>query len=152
MNAGLNVGWIFPFIVVGGMLQAVGAPMNGQLYASLQNKWLATAVSFVVVTFFFIVMFVIQPRPLPTVQDLARMPWWAPLGGLVGAVQVYAGLTLVNRVGAGPFMGITVTSALIASLLIDHFGLFHMTVHPVNLLRVGGAVLMIAGIALIARY
>ena len=148
----MNLGWIFPFIVVGGILQAVGAPMNGQLYASLQNKWLATAVSFVVVTFFFIVMFLIQPKPLPTVQDLARMPWWAPIGGLVGAVQVYAGLTLVNRVGAGPFIGITVTSALVASLAIDHFGLFHMTVHPINVLRIGGAVLMIAGIALIARY
>lgn len=37
------------------------------------------------------------------------MPWWAPLGGLVGAVQVYAGLTLVNKVGAGPFVGLTVS-------------------------------------------
>jgi hypothetical protein len=27
------------------MLQAVGAPMNGQLFAFLQNKWLASAVT-----------------------------------------------------------------------------------------------------------
>lgn len=54
------------------------------------------------------------------------------IGGLVGAVQVYAGLTLVNRVGAGPFVGFTVTAALIASLVIDHFGWFRMDVHPLN--------------------
>ena len=61
------------------------------------------------------------------------MPWWAPLGGLVGAVQVYAGLTLVHKVGAGPFVGFTVTSALIASLFVDHFGLFHMPIHALSI-------------------
>jgi bacterial/archaeal transporter family-2 protein len=48
----MKTAWIYPFIILGGMLQAVGAPMNGQLFGSLQNKWLASAVSFVVVTFF----------------------------------------------------------------------------------------------------
>lgn len=148
----MKSGWIFGFIIVGGMLQAAGAPMNGQLLASLQNKWLATAVSFVVVTFFFIIMFLVQPRPLPTTQGILNMPWWAPIGGLVGAVQVYAGLTLVRQVGAGLFIGLTVTAALIASLLIDQFGLFRMEVHPLNIGRIAGALLMIGGITLIARF
>ena len=80
------------------------------------------------------------------------MPWWAPLGGLVGAVQVYAGLTLVNKVGAGPFVGINVTAALITSLVVDHFGFFHMEVHAMNIWRVLGALLMAGGIGLIARF
>ncbi|HEY1685686.1 MAG TPA: hypothetical protein VGG19_13040 [Tepidisphaeraceae bacterium] len=33
--------WIYIFIIVGGVLQACGAPMNGQLYKSLTNPWLA---------------------------------------------------------------------------------------------------------------
>jgi bacterial/archaeal transporter family-2 protein len=74
----------------------------------------------------------------------------APLGGLVGAVQVYAGLILVNRVGAGPFMGFTVTAALVTSLVIDHCGWFHMPVHPANTWRIVGGLLMTAGIVLIA--
>lgn len=148
----MKTAWIYPFIIVGGMLQAFGAPMNGALFASLENKWLATAVSFIVVTFFFVTMFLIQPTPLPTSRALAAMPWWAPIGGLVGAVQVYAGLTLVRRVGAGPFMGLTVTAALVASLAIDQLGWFHMPVHPLNLWRILGAVLMIGGISLIASF
>ena len=40
----------------------------------------------------------LHPHPLPTQKDRAEMPWWAVVGGLVGAVQVYAGLTLVNKV------------------------------------------------------
>ncbi len=79
------------------------------------------------------------------------MPWWAPLGGLVGAVQVYAGITLVNKVGAGPFVGLTVTTALIMSLVLDHYGWFHMPVHAVNRERLLGAALMIGGMFLIAK-
>ncbi|MGA2645901.1 MAG: DMT family transporter [Candidatus Sulfotelmatobacter sp.] len=63
-----------------------------------------------------------MPHPLPTTSEPTSMPWWAVIGGLVGAMQVYAGLTLVTRVGAGPFAGLTVTAALSMSFRIDHFG------------------------------
>lgn len=148
----MNLGWIFPFIILGGILQTCGAAMNAQLNASLANRWLASTVSFSLITAFFICVFAMFPSPLPSAAGLAKMPWWAPLGGLVGAVQVYAGLTLVNKVGAGPFVGLTVTAALITSLAVDHFGLFYMPVHAVNLWRIVGALLMIAGVSLIARF
>ena len=47
-----------------------------------------------------IVVAAIFPRPLPTAQGIAGMPWWAPLGGLIGAVAVVTGLLFVDRVGA----------------------------------------------------
>jgi transporter family-2 protein len=144
--------WMYLLIVLGGVLQAFGAPMNGQLYASLGNRWLASAVSFALVFVCFACLFAVLPRPLPTSAGIEAMPWWAPVGGVVGAVQVYAGLTLVTKVGAGPFMGLTVTAALIASIVIDHFGLLRMPVHPMNALRLIGALLLVAGIALVARY
>jgi hypothetical protein len=81
----------------------------------------------------------------------ASMPWWAVIGGLVGAVQAYAGLTLVNKIGAGTFVGLTVTSALIMSLVIDHFGWLGVDPHPINVWKALGGVLLICGIALIAR-
>ena len=148
----MKAGWIIPFIIVGGALQTCGAAMNGQLHKSLLNPWLASAVSFSLITFFFIAVFLILPHPLPTTKDLAAMPWWAVIGGLVGAVQVYAGLTLVNKVGAGLFMGVTVTAALLASLLIDNFGWFRLETHPLNLWRGLGAVLLVAGVSLIAKF
>jgi bacterial/archaeal transporter family-2 protein len=148
----MNAGWVYPFIILGGILQTFGAAMNAQLNASLENRWLASAVSFGLILAFFICVFAVFPSPLPSAEKLAAMPWWAPLGGLVGAVQVYAGLTLVNKVGAGPFVGITVTAALIASLAVDHLGLFHMPVHAINVWRVLGAALMVGGISLIAKF
>ena len=70
----------------------------------------------------------------------------------MGAVQVYAGLALVTKVGAGPFVGLTVTAALIMSLMVDHFGWFRMEYHPLNLWRVLGGLLLVAGVTLIAKF
>ena len=148
----MNAGWIIPFIIVGGALQTCGAAMNGQLGKSLVNPWLASAVSFALITFFFVGAFLIMPHPLPTVKDIAGLPWWAVIGGLVGAVQVYAGLKFVNKVGAGPFMGFTVTAALVTSLVIDHYGWFRMDHHPINVWRALGGVLLVSGVTLIAKF
>lgn len=147
----MNAAWIFPFILLGGALQTCGAAMNGQLNKSLVNPYLASAVSFLVITFFFVAMFFAVPHPLPTAQSLKTMPWWAVFGGLVGAVQVFAGLTLVNRVGTGTFVALTVSAALIASVVIDHFGWFRMEVHPVTAGKLLGLLLLVGGVFLITK-
>lgn len=143
---------LYPFILVAGALQALGAAMNGQLNKSLVNPWLAGVVSFALVVAVLIVALAIVPRPLPSGADLAAMPWWAPLGGIVGAVAVFAGLLFVQKIGAAPVNGLTIAANLVASLAIDQFGIANVPQHPLNLLRVAGAVLMIAGVTLIARF
>src|SRR5258708_29934170 len=125
----MNAGWVIQFIILGGALQSCGAAMNGQLKTSLVNPWLASAVSFALITLFFTSAFLIMPHPLPTTKDLASRPWWAVLGGMVGAVQVYAVLTLVKKVLAAPFVGVTLTTGLILSLGTRHFGWIRMVQH-----------------------
>ncbi|WP_242095398.1 MULTISPECIES: DMT family transporter [unclassified Sphingomonas] len=148
----MNAAWAYPFIFAAGMLQAVGAAMGGELNKSLQNPWLATSVSFMLVLFATVALFACMPRPLPTVGDFASMPWWAPLGGIVGAVAVFAGFLLIQKLGAGPVNGITITANILASLAIDHFGLLRMEQHAMNPWRALGAVLMVAGVTLIAKF
>jgi len=143
---------IYLFIIVGGLLQACGSAMNAQLYRSLKNPWLASLVSFGLITAFFICAVAVIPKPLPSSQDIQQMPWWAPLAGLVGAVAVYAGLKLVGQVGAGTYTALNVTAALIMSLAIDHFGLLRVEVHQFNLWRGLGALLLLGGVTLIAKF
>jgi bacterial/archaeal transporter family-2 protein len=144
--------WIYPFIIIGGILQAAGAPINGELKAALVNPWLASAISFLLVTFLAVALLCIQPTPLPTLDDLSRMKWWAPLGGIVGAVAVFAGLTLVQKVGVGTLNGLTICANLVASVAIDHFGLIGVPEHPLSWLRFIGTILMVAGVALVMRF
>jgi transporter family-2 protein len=152
MNSAISAIWLYPIILVAGLLQALGPPMNGQLRQSLVNPWLATLVSFGLIVAFFIVVAAIFPRPLPTAQGIADMPWWAPLGGLIGAVAVVTGLLFVDRVGAGPFAAITVSANLIMSVVIDQLGLVNMPVHTVSPLRALGVALLVGGVVLITRF
>jgi len=144
--------WLYPIIIVAGALQAWGPPMNGALRNSLTNPWLASVVSFLPVVAFLSCVFLCAPRPLPTVEGLNAMPWWAPLAGLIGAFAVIAGLLFVGRVGAGALAGLTITANILMSLVIDKYGWFGMEVHPLSGGRIAGAGLMVAGIALISKF
>ncbi len=149
---GMSAAWLYPFIIIAGALQAWGPPMNGALRTALTNPWLASLVSFLPIVCFLLCMLFCLPRPLPTLEGISTMPWWAPLGGLVGAFAVVAGLLFVNEVGAGTFAGLTITANILMSLVIDKFGLFGMDVHPLSGGRLAGAVLMVTGIALISKF
>jgi transporter family-2 protein len=111
-----------------------------------------TVVSFLPVVAFLSCVCLCVPRPLPTAEGLDAMPWWAPLGGLVGAFAVIAGLLFVGRVGAGVLAGLTITANILMSLAIDKYGWFGMGIHPLSGGRIAGAGLMVAGIALISKF
>ena len=149
-----NIGaiWLYPIILIAGALQAWGPPMNGALRKALTNPWLASTVSFLPIVAFLTVLFLCVPKPLPTTDGLTGMPWWAPLGGLVGSFAVITGLLFVDKIGAGPFAGLTITANILMSLLVDQFGLFGIQQHGLNLGRIVGGVLMVGGIALIAAF
>jgi bacterial/archaeal transporter family-2 protein len=149
---GINASWLYPFILVAGALQAWGPPMNGVLRNSLTNPWLASLVSFLPVIALLGVLCFCVPRPLPTAEGISAMPWWAPLGGVIGAFAVIAGLLFVDTVGAGAFAGLTITANILMSLVIDHFRLFGVQLHSIGPGRAIGAVLMVAGIFAISKF
>jgi transporter family-2 protein len=63
MNTGIHL-----FILIGGVLQAMGSAMNAQLYKSLLNPWLASLVSFSLIVCVFICAFALVHKPLPSVE------------------------------------------------------------------------------------
>jgi bacterial/archaeal transporter family-2 protein len=148
----MGAAWLYPIILICGALQAWGPPMNGALRQALSNPWLASIVSFLPIVAFLSVLFFCLPRPLPTAEGVSHMPWWAPLGGVIGAFAVVAGLLFVDKVGAAVFGGLTITANILMSLAIDQFGLFGMPVHHLNIGRIIGGALMVAGIALISKF
>lgn len=148
----MKAAWIYPLILAAGALQAWGPPMNGALRVALINPWLASLVSFLPIVALLFVLYVCLPTPMPTMASVAAMPWWAPLAGVIGAFAVVAGLMFVDQVGAGTFAALLITANILMSLVIDQFGLFGIPIHPISLPRALGGALLVAGVALVARF
>lgn len=142
---------LYPFIIVAGALQALGNSMNAQLRGHLVNPFLAASVSFLPIVFVFATLFLVMPTPLPSLDSLASMPWYAPLGGVAGAVAVFGGLAFVDKVGAGPFNGLTLTANILTSLAMDSLGLFGLPGSGFKPTPWLGGLLMAIGVTFIAR-
>jgi bacterial/archaeal transporter family-2 protein len=123
----IGIFWIYMMVLGSGALQAWGPPMNGALKTAFINPWLASLISFIPIVAFLLILFFCQPMPLPSTGSLSQMPWWAPMGGLIGAFAVVAGLLFVQQLGAGTLSGLTITANILMSLAIDHFGWFQST-------------------------
>ncbi len=142
---------LYPFIIVAGALQALGNSMNAQLRGHLVNPFLAASVSFLPIVFVFATLFLVMPTPLPSLDSLGTMPWYAPLGGVAGAVAVFGGLAFVDKVGAGPFNGLTLTANILTSLALDSLGLFGLAGGGFKPMPWLGGLLMAVGVTFIAR-
>ncbi len=77
--------------------------------------------------------------------------WWAWTGGILSIGSTMAGLTLAQKMGSGTFTGVSLTAALLSSIVLDQFGWMGFRPHPVNALRIAGAGLMISGIWMVAK-
>ncbi len=58
----------------------------------------------------------------------------------------------MGKIGAGAFNGLLITANIIASLMIDHWGLLNMPLRPLSTGRTMGGTLMIIGIFLISKF
>ena len=65
---------------------------------------------------------------------------------------ILAQLFTAEQLDSAVFMTITVTAAVSMSLLLDHWGLVGFKEHPLGWGRAAGAVLILAGLGLTARY
>jgi len=89
-------------------------------------------------------------EPLPPVGVMARIPWWAWTGGVFGAIFIGLGIVLVPKLGAATFIALLVAGQ-IGSVVFDHFGWLGLAQRPIDLSRVIGVLLLIAGVVLIRR-
>ncbi len=86
------------------------------------------------------------------VWRFGTVPWWAWAAGLGGAFYVGSQPYVIPRLGAALFTSLAVTGQVAMAMTLDHFGALNLPPHPASPLRVLGAVLIVAGMALVARF
>jgi transporter family-2 protein len=112
---------------------------------------LAAAVSFVVGTLALGVWALAMYKQWPDRATAAGAPWWAWIGGLLGAVFGVVVAAFARRLGAGTLISTAIAGQMVFALALDHYGLVGFTQRPASAWRVVGAGLLIAGTILVRK-
>ena len=130
---------------------SVQVGLNAQVRHYLGDPALAALGNFLVGTVAILVYLVLMRASWPTTGLLRSVPPVNWAGGLFGAAYVAASALLAPRLGSAPMLALLIGGQLLMSLLLDHFGWIGFATHEMNLWRVVGAVLLVAGVVLIVR-
>ena len=86
----------------------------------------------------------------PTPDRIVAAPWWVWCGGLFGIVYITVSVLLSPRLGVALFFTLVVAGQMLSAIVLDHFGFFGADVKPVNLGRIAGVLLVLAGVCVVS--
>ncbi len=132
-----------------GCLVGMQAPVNARLGQSVGGLQAATF-SFLAGTVALVAITSIRGG-LGGLGNVGHAPWWALIGGLLGAVYVTVAILTVRTLGASGLTAAVITGQLAMSVAIDRFGLLGIPRQTIGLDRILGLVLLGAGVALVVR-
>ncbi len=138
--------------ILAGLLLPMQAGINSQLRLSIGHPVLAATVSFLIGSLALGGLSILSRIGLPTAGAARAIPWWHWVGGLLGAFYVYSVIIVTPRLGAATMVATIVAGQMIASLVVDHYGVIGYPQHAITLWRIAGAALVIAGVVLIQRH
>jgi transporter family-2 protein len=133
-----------------GCFVGLQAPVNSRLARQVGSLQAAT-VSFLVGTLALIVVTSLSSGGLGGIGQAGRAPWWALIGGLLGAFFVTVALLTVRTLGLSAFTAIVVAGQLAVALLVDRFGLLGIAKQHIGAPRIIGLVLLLVGAVLVVR-
>jgi len=136
--------------VTAGCLVGMQAPINSRLGKSVGSVQAATF-SFLVGTLLLLAIAAFVHGGLANLGRLGRAPWWALVGGLLGAIYVTVALIAVRTLGASGLTAVVIAGQLAISVAIDRFGLFGLAKQHIDASRILGLVLLVAGVVLVVR-
>lgn len=141
----------FALALAAGASVVVQQALNSNLRTALNSAAWSGFVSYAVGLACMALLALAIRDPLPSASAATRIPLWAWSGGLFGAIFIGLAIFLVPTLGAATFIAVLVTGQMLTSLTLDHFGWLGLAQRPVDLPRLVGAALLIAGVVLIRR-
>jgi transporter family-2 protein len=135
--------------VIAGAVVPFQSAINANLTRGLGHPLWATLASLLVSIGVLLPIMLALRLPLPSLSFISKAPLWMWAGGAFGACFVALSLILLPKLGASGFIALALAGQVVAALVLDHFGWFGLVERHMTLPRVLGAVLLVAGVALI---
>jgi bacterial/archaeal transporter family-2 protein len=147
----LNVAFPVALAFAAGISIVIQQALNANLRTALDSAAWSGFVSYFVGVVCMVLLAIALRDPIPSASVASRIPWWAWSGGLFGAIFIGLAIYLVPVLGAATFISILIAGQMIASITFDHFGWLGLAQRSIDLPRLIGAALLIAGVVLIRR-
>ena len=142
---------LLPLSVLIGISLASQAGVNSQLRLALSNPIQAAFISFLVGTIILGIIAFFQGDAWFKSGALASIPWWAWIGGLLGAFNITMSIFLAPKLGAVVLAISVVCGQMIASLALDHNGWLGFPKIEISANRIIGAIFVVVGLFLVAK-
>lgn len=137
-------------VLIAGGLIAIQAPTNAILARAGGSPILAALISFAVGTIGLLLVWLVTGKRTGT-GVFVGLPWYAWIGGLYGATFVAVAAYAAPRIGLASLITIGVAGQIAMALWLDHLGALGLPREPINLGRVMGALLVVAGVVMVCR-
>ncbi|MEX0607174.1 MAG: DMT family transporter [Halofilum sp. (in: g-proteobacteria)] len=145
----MSQGLIVVLVSLVGIGVAAQAAMNAQLGTALQAPIGGALWNFTLGTIVLGLLLLLGIFNRPAPSGLLSAPWWAYLGGILGAIFVTTTILAVPRVGTAVTLASIICGQLIGAVLIDTFGWLGVKPIPLDPWRVAGVGMLIAGVVLV---
>ena len=134
-----------------GATLAVQVGLNATMRDHAGSPMAAALVNFGVGTLFLFVAVLFGRNSLGAIAGAASAPWWTWGAGVLGGLYIAASAAFGPMIGGATFLALIVAGQMVAALALDHYGLLGFPVRPLDTGRAAGALLVVAGMFLLAR-
>lgn len=147
-----NIYFYLLLALVAGAMMPTQAAINNKLAGYVASPISAAFISFVVGTIGLFIYMLATGVPVSNITNIKDAPPMAWLGGLLGAFFVTCTVILAPRIGVAMTFSLVVAGQMLITLLLDNFGFLGLPVKEISIARVGGILLITAGVIIIRRF
>jgi transporter family-2 protein len=141
----------YVLLAVWTLLAGAGIPLIGVLTRGVArgvgNPYTATGIMFAI-AMAVALGFSLPIYGLPTTAQLGSAPPISYAAGLLIGFYALSATVIIPRFGAASFVAFILIAQLLTSAVVDEFGLFSMAKRPIDMTRLIGLTVIVAGIAI----
>ena len=127
-----------------GLIMSIYLPMNSTVAKYIGSSITANVTFFTVALLTSVLIFLLSGQ-VNTINHLKDVPAILYLAGFVSAFVVLGTTFLIPHIGARKFFILLISGQILMAIVVSHFGLLESPQDPINLKKMIGAILVLAG-------
>lgn len=146
----MKVIWIIMAFISGAFLP-IQAGLNTKLGKSIESPVYASMISFMVGAV-AVLLYIFFTRQHVSWAGIKNVPAYAWIGGALGAFYVTVIVLAFPKIGPALTFGLVVAGQMVIAVVLDHFNILVAQQHSINIWRILGVLMIIAGVVVIRKF